>query len=189
MTSRPIWRGPLRLALVSCRIARSERSSIQATGRIKMVTNDSEESPGGPFAQHSKISLTHKLPWATQRPTSLQTHGGPHGAAPQHDDSRTRRPARHARRFAASRRRRAATGPASRRSARHGYSTKLSATRARASLNAPIWRSRSQDSRPGFRWASPSSPRHCCRPACRGSRGNTADDSRAKGQRPLGPGV
>jgi DNA end-binding protein Ku len=53
MASRPIWRGHLRLALVSCPVAmfnaRSERSSIHfnlinpATGnRIKMVTKDSE---------------------------------------------------------------------------------------------------------------------------------------------------
>src|ERR1700722_2434023 len=53
MASRPIWRGHLRLALVSCPVAmfnaRSERSSIHfnlinpATGnRIKMVTRDSE---------------------------------------------------------------------------------------------------------------------------------------------------
>jgi DNA end-binding protein Ku len=53
MASRPIWRGHLRLALVSCPVAmfnaRSERSTIHfnlinpATGnRIKMVTRDSE---------------------------------------------------------------------------------------------------------------------------------------------------
>ena len=53
MASRPIWRGHLRLALVSCPVAmfnaRSERSSIHFnlinpdTGnRIKMVTKDSE---------------------------------------------------------------------------------------------------------------------------------------------------
>ena len=53
MASRPIWRGHLRLALVSCPVAmfnaRSERASIHfnlinpGTGnRIKMVTNDSE---------------------------------------------------------------------------------------------------------------------------------------------------
>jgi DNA end-binding protein Ku len=53
LASRPIWRGHLRLALVSCPVAmynaRSERSSIHfnlinpGTGnRIKMVTKDSE---------------------------------------------------------------------------------------------------------------------------------------------------